>query len=104
MGDDNDATTDTAGRETADWDEINLDRALNDFEVASARVIDLSSRVVELNSQLLLTRSRLDEEWTLRVRAEERCRALEEELARINSRIAYRVLKFGGEFLGRGPR
>ena len=43
----------------AAMDGVNLERALIDFEIANARVIDLTARLTEFNQDLLATRSEL---------------------------------------------
>lgn len=40
-------------------DAVNLERALIDFEIANARVIDLTARLTEFSRDLLATRSEL---------------------------------------------
>lgn len=43
----------------AAMDAVNLERALIDFEIANARVIDLTARLTELSRDLLSTRAEL---------------------------------------------
>lgn len=40
-------------------DAVNLERALRDFEIANARVIDLTTRLTTLNQELITTTTEL---------------------------------------------
>ncbi|QGJ67872.1 hypothetical protein FDU21_17630 [Xanthomonas oryzae pv. oryzae] len=44
---------------TTDLDQISLEQALIDFEVANARVMDLTSRLTSMSRELIQTRSEL---------------------------------------------
>lgn len=45
---------------TTDLDKISLEQALIDFEVANARVMDLTSRLTSMSRELINTRSELE--------------------------------------------
>ncbi|AJQ84746.1 MULTISPECIES: hypothetical protein [Xanthomonas] len=45
---------------TTDLDQISLEQALIDFEVANARVMDLTSRLTSMSRELIQTRSELE--------------------------------------------
>lgn len=70
-------------------DAVNLERALVDFEIANARVIDLTARLTEFSRDLLATRSELG---LARLRIAE-LEALAAELATVKSSTAYRVAR-----------
>lgn len=63
--DDDDNRTDEVtapdARNSVDLDPLNLEQALIDFEVANARVIDLTRRLTEMNRQLTSARNELEE-------------------------------------------
>lgn len=50
--------------------ELSLERALLDFEVANARAIDLTQRLLEVSAELQETRAELDRERTRRLALE----------------------------------
>jgi predicted nucleic acid-binding Zn-ribbon protein len=68
---------------TVDLDGISLEQALRDFEVANARVIDLTKRLTSLNKQYLKAQSELQ-------KARLRNRALTAELNAVKSSTSYR--------------
>jgi hypothetical protein len=70
-------------------DAVNLERALIDFEIANARVIDLTARLTEFSRDLLATRSELGVA-KLRL-AELELQAA--ELAELKSSRAYRTAR-----------
>lgn len=72
---------------------VNLERALIDFEIANARVIDLTARLTEFSRDLLATRSELGLA-KLRI-AELELKA--SELVEIKSSITYRVARKLGD-------
>jgi hypothetical protein len=51
--------TPKAGAEAKSLDQINLEQALIDLEIANARVIDLTQRLNETSAELLRTRQQL---------------------------------------------
>jgi predicted nucleic acid-binding Zn-ribbon protein len=69
---------------SVDLDAVNLEQALVDFEVANARVLDLTTRLTELSRQLVATRNELEE---MRIRA----RATDARLAALESSRAYQL-------------
>jgi predicted nucleic acid-binding Zn-ribbon protein len=70
-------------KNTVDLDSISLEQALRDFEIANARVIDLTKRLTALNKQVLKTTSSLQ-------RARLRNRALQAELDALKASTSYR--------------
>jgi len=73
----------------AAMDGVNLERALIDFEIANARVIDLTARLTEFNRDLLAARSELGLA-KLRIAELELQSA---ELAELKSSRAYRTAR-----------
>ena len=73
----------------AAMDGVNLERALIDFEIANARVIDLTARLTEFNRDLLAARSELGLA-KLRIAELELQSA---ELAELKSSRAYRAAR-----------
>lgn len=74
-------------------DAVNLERALIDFEIANARVIDLTARLTGFSQDLLATRSELG-------LARLRIAQLEiesAELAVVKSSAAYKALRVLGD-------
>jgi hypothetical protein len=71
-------------KNTVDLDEISLAQALQDFEVANARVIDLTKRLTVLSKELRET-------TTLLQKAKLRNAQLTAELKRIKASRAYRT-------------
>jgi len=84
--------------------ERNLERALLDFELANARVLDLTQRLISLTSELVSTREHL-EEARLRISRMEAERSQVEaeksaavfENSQIKSSLAYRGLRVMGD-------
>lgn len=74
-------------------DGINLERALIDFEIANARVIDVTARLTDLSRDLLATRAELG---LARLRIAE-LEAAAEELAVVKSSAAYRAARMLGD-------
>lgn len=84
--------------------ERNLERALLDFELANARVLDLTQRLVALTSELAATREQLE---TTRMRISHLeadisqltggQAALEAENTTIKSSLAYRTFRILGD-------
>jgi hypothetical protein len=80
----------------SELDRINLVQALRDFEVANARVIDLTARLTEthqllINTQNELSSTRLQVSSQAEVVAVQNSRSY--RLARIMSKIAHRILR-----------
>jgi hypothetical protein len=76
----------------AAMDAVNLERALIDFEIANARVIDLTARLTEFSRDLLAARSELGLA-KLRISELELQAA---ELAELKSSRAYRTARILG--------
>ena len=76
--------------ETVDLDEISLEQALRDFEVANARVVDLTQRVISLTRQLQETQDELER---LRVEA----RTARAEVEAIKRSRAYNLARHVGD-------
>ncbi len=74
-------------------DTVNLERALIDFEIANARVIDLTARLTNFSTELLATRSELG---LAKVRIAE-LEAAAAELATVKGSAAYRLLRKLGD-------
>lgn len=77
----------------ATMDAVNLERALVDFEIANARVIDLTTRLTQLGQDLLATRSELG---LAKLRIAE-LELLAAELATMKTSMAYRVVRKLGD-------
>ena len=78
-------------------DESNLSQALIDFEIANARVVDLTQRLTELSQNLVFTREQLENYRVRCFRAEDALNATSTELTTIKTSKAYRVLRILGE-------
>lgn len=74
-------------------DAVNLERALIDFEIANARVIDLTARLTEFSRDLLATRAELGIA-KLRLAELEPAAA---ELVTVKGSAAYRALRKLGD-------
>lgn len=70
---------------TADLDGISLRQALLDFDVANARVIDLTRRLTAMNNELVKTTTALQ-------KAEMRNRRLQAELKELKESSSYRTV------------
>ncbi|MEO5834483.1 MAG: hypothetical protein ABIR83_14075 [Nakamurella sp.] len=92
--------SDTAQDLTAAMDTVNLTQALIDFEVANARVMDLTARLTQLSQDLLATRSELGL-TKLRVAELEPAAA---ELAVIKGSAAYRAVRKLGDLRARAQK
>jgi len=88
-----DAAGAPAGDVGAVMDAVNLERALIDFEIANARVIDLTARLTDFSRDLLATRSELGLA-KLRIAELELVAA---ELATVKGSSAYRAARLLGE-------
>ncbi|MDA8044573.1 MAG: hypothetical protein M0Z30_04935 [Actinomycetota bacterium] len=84
--------------------EINLEQALLDFEVANARVLDLTQRLTELNAELLNTRQQLESVRLSSSQAQTELAVATEENRQIKSSLAYRGLRFMGDARARMKR
>jgi len=73
----------------AAMDAVNLERALIDFEIANARVIDLTTRLTDFSRDLLATRSELG---LAKLRIAE-LELLAAELATVKGSNAYRAVR-----------
>jgi predicted nucleic acid-binding Zn-ribbon protein len=73
-----------------DLDQISLEQALRDFEVANARVVDLTQRVISLTRQL---RDTQDEVERLRIEA----RSARAEAEAIKRSRAYNIARHLGD-------
>lgn len=82
---------------TVDLDAISLAQALRDFEIANARVIDLTQRLIA-SEQARLTA--VDQAEQLRIRAA----TAETELAQLKSSKAYRLAQQAGALRARLSR
>ena len=85
-------------------DAINLDRALIDFEIANARVIELTTRLTELSGELLRTRSELGLAQLSVSELTVRNQAISSELADLKSGTAYRTARFLGDVRAKALR
>jgi len=75
---------------TVDLDKLSLAQCLQDFEVANARVMDLTARLTGINSQLVAQTSEL-QKLRLRNRVlREQNRSLKQELKDIQGSRAFR--------------
>lgn len=66
---------------TIDLNDISLEQALIDFEVANARVIDLTQRLTSMNRELITARTDLE---TYKIRSRDEAAALRAELATVS--------------------
>jgi predicted nucleic acid-binding Zn-ribbon protein len=81
---------------TVDLDEISLSQALLDFEVANARVIDLTKRLTTMNKELVKATTALQ-------RTQLRNRQLDAELKAIKQSRAFRSAELAAR-VARGAR
>ncbi len=89
---------------TEQMDRLNLEQALVDFEIANARVVDLTGRVTTMTSELLRLRSELGRA-NLRVnQAEADSAAAARHVEEIRRSIAFRVARALGDLLARARR
>jgi len=89
---------------TEEMDRLNLEQALIDFEIANARVVDLTGRVTALTSEVLKLRSELGM-VKLRVgQAEAEAAAAANHLAEIRSSLAFRVSRALGDARAKAMR
>lgn len=72
-------------RNTVDLDGISLKQALLDFDVANARVIDLTKRLTAMNKELVRTTTALQ-------KAQMRNRRLQAELKAVTESTSYRAV------------
>lgn len=85
---------------TIDLDAISLEQALIDFEVANARVIDLTARLTSMSRELLRARSELEvlklkghapKNYVVPASENEELRLLRDRLEQIRSSRAARI-------------
>jgi hypothetical protein len=81
--------------------EINLEQALLDFEVANARVLDLTRRLTELTNELLTTRQQLAESRLHASQTRTELALVQEDSRLIKTSLAYRGLRLIGDVRGR---
>ncbi|HJR74933.1 MAG TPA: hypothetical protein VJ806_15000 [Luteimonas sp.] len=97
---------------TIDLDAISLEQALIDFEVANARVIDLTARLTSMSRELLRARSELEvlklkggghaaREYVAPISDNEEIRQLRDQLNQIRSSRAVRIAAMFGPKLRR---
>lgn len=76
---------------------LNLEQSLVDFEIANARVVDLTQRLTSISSDLLSLRAE-NERYRLQARTlEHEAAVARAELADIRGALAYRVAKGLGD-------
>ncbi len=100
----NEADEDLSALALDDLESVNLNQALVDFEIANARVMDLTGRVTSMSSELLQLRSQIGQA-KLAVSMAEAAAAVAEadaasarhEVAVIRGSLAYRVLRRLGD-------
>ncbi len=90
-------TQDGAGLSHSAMDERNLERALLDFELANARVLDLTQRLVGLTNELVNARQQLEEVKLRLSRVEAEYQRVAAENAQIKASLAYRGFRFLGD-------
>lgn len=96
--------TDTAKASRLDQtrvSEINLEQALLDFEVANARVLDLTQRLTSITSELLATRQELESCRMTASQLQAELNAVREEDHLIKTSLAYRGLRLIGDVRAR---
>lgn len=74
-------------------DRINLTQALLDFEIANARVLDLTSRVVDANKRVLKLQAQADESRAALDGAHAGVVELERRLAEVEGSTSYRAAR-----------
>src|SRR3954453_15688587 len=79
------ASPGNASGNTVDLDEISLRQALLDFDVANARIIDLTRRLTAMNKELVQTTTALQ-------KAQMRNRRLQAELTELKESTSYRTV------------
>ena len=82
-------------------DNLNLEQALLDFEIANARVLDLTHRLTTLTSDLLGARQELETTRVALSQANSELAAFREENHLIKASLAYRGLRFMGDIRAR---
>lgn len=83
---------------------VNLERALVDFDIANARVIDLTSRLTHLNAELLRARTELGLAELANNELAARNAAVEHELRELKSSAAYRAARMLGDMRAKAIR
>lgn len=83
---------------------VNLEQALIDFEIANARVVDLTTRLTAMTADLLQLR-RENEQYRLRVsQLDNDLDKATADLAEIRRSVAYRAVRLLGDARARGRR
>lgn len=84
----------TIGNE--DVEQLNLEQALVDFEMANARVLDLTGRVTTMSAELLRLRAEIGDVRILESQARGEAEAVRNENNEIKRSLAYRGLRILG--------
>lgn len=80
---------------------INLEQALIDFEIANARVVDLTGRVTTMSAELMQVRSETTD-LRLRLRREELAhQQLAAEYNAVRATLSFRILRLLGRLSAR---
>lgn len=77
--------------------EVSLEQALLDFEVANARVLDLTQRLTELTSELLTTKQQLEATRMAASQAQTELALVQQENHSIKASLAFRGLRLVGD-------
>ena len=104
-------STDTAPEERSedaipgvDIGAVSLEQALVDFEIANARVVDLTSRLTAMSADLMQVR-RENEQYRLKVsQLSQDLDSATADIAEIRRSLAYRVARLLGDARARGRR
>ncbi|NMM25006.1 MAG: hypothetical protein HHJ11_16250 [Phycicoccus sp.] len=80
-----------------DFDRLNLEQALIDFEIANARVVDLASRVTALSSELLRLRSEVGDTRLELAQARAESDVLRAQDNDMRASLAYRTARMLGD-------
>jgi len=99
---DNASTRETLSTEAID--RLNLEQSLIDFEIANARVVDLTGRVTALTSEVLRLRSELSLLQIRAGQAEAEAEAARNHVADIRRSIAFRVARAAGDLRAKAMR
>jgi hypothetical protein len=83
--------------EVEELDRLNLEQALIDFEIANARVVDLTGRVTGLSSELLRLRTEVGDVRLQLAQARAEAEVLRAESAEIKRSLAYRAARKLGD-------
>lgn len=80
-----------------DIEQINLEQALIDFEIANARVVDLAARVTTLSSELLRLRTENGDTKLQLAQARAEADVLRAQNAAMGGSLAYRAARMLGD-------